>query len=139
MQHYPSSTRLELLNTPTNEIQRMIQSVIRKNFEAYYPQVLIQREIMSFKMGFSKNAKMPDFMDLFPAWANPDLIEPKKPIYSKGLISSFNHALKKGVVSNQLLSALNVNKLRQSGWNPERKTMIPDANHETSKKRKKGG
>lgn len=92
-------------------------------------------------MGFSKNAEMPDLMDFFPPWAKPEDTERKEAIYSKVLVSAFSHALKKGYVSNQLLSSLNTKKLRASGWNPKRKTMTPDANHETDKKvkRRKGG
>ena len=94
---------------------------------------------MFIRAGLSKGKQdLPEFISLFPSWANPDALEPKPAPYPKQLVGSFALALQHGFVSNRLLAKLKPDKLKASGWNPKLKQVKEEDSPKKKKKEKKG-
>ena len=107
-------SRSELLKLPVSKIEALSKALIRKNYESLYGGLRTAYEVMLFRTSFASKAEAPDFIDLFPAWANPEFDLKERP-YTETLISAYEHIKKRGFNSNLLMQKLDTNKLRESG------------------------
>ena len=100
----------------------MFYAVTKRRYEDYHGIAALRHQLIAM---FSKDT--PEFIDLFPPFANPEALEGSKAPYKPSLVRSFELALKNGDISNGLLSSLKPEKLKKSGWNPKEKPKIPDS------------
>lgn len=135
--HYPNKTRLEVLLTPVEEVEKILLAIKEKNYQTILPLTAIQRQILAFNMSFGSNSDLPSLNDMLPPWARLEELEAKKPPYSSALVGSFEYGLEKNFISNAHFSSLDSKKLQASGWNPNYKSALPEKDDKKKPKRKR--
>lgn len=100
---------------PRRRVFAFFENIVSHRFVEQYPTMRLTYLFDVFMRSWGKSKAMPSFTTYWEGMV-PRGHDAAKAIYSPRMVESFTLAMKRGIVDNAMLAALDTAKLRASGW-----------------------